>query len=66
MVVVDVVVIVVVVVVDLFFVYFGRGMGEGANYRRGSRNFSGRGVEEENFETKMFVDTLINACTHKN
>ena len=25
-----------------------------------------RGVEEENFERKMFVDTRINACTHKN
>ena len=24
------------------------------------------GVEEENFERKMFVDTRINACTHKN
>ena len=23
-------------------------------------------VEEENFERKMFVDTRINACTHKN
>ena len=35
-------------------------------YRRGSRNFSkGRGVEEENFERKMFVVTYINACTHK-
>ena len=26
----------------------------------------GGGVEEENFERKMFVDTRINACTHKN
>ena len=26
----------------------------------------GGGVEEENFERKMFVDTLINACTRKN
>ena len=25
-----------------------------------------RGVEEENFERKMFVDTRINSCTHKN
>ena len=25
-----------------------------------------RGVEEENFERKMFADTRINACTHKN
>ena len=25
----------------------------------------GGGVEEENFERKMFVDTPINACTHK-
>ena len=31
--------------------------------RRGSRNFSK--VEEETFERKMFVDTRINACTHK-
>ena len=28
--------------------------------------FKGWGVEEENFERKMFVDTCINACTHKN
>ena len=34
--------------------------------RRGSRNFSkGGGIEEEIFERKMFVDTRINACTHK-
>ena len=26
----------------------------------------GGGVEEENFERKMFVDTRINVCTHKN
>ena len=26
----------------------------------------GGGVEGENFERKMFVDTCINACTHKN
>ena len=25
-----------------------------------------RGVGEENFERKIFVDTRINACTHKN
>ena len=25
-----------------------------------------KGVEEENFERKMFVDKRINACTHKN
>ena len=25
-----------------------------------------RGVEGENFERKMFVDTRIKACTHKN
>ena len=25
-----------------------------------------RGVEEKNIERKMFVDTRINACTHKN
>ena len=25
-----------------------------------------RGIEEENFERKMSVDTRINACTHKN
>ena len=24
------------------------------------------GIEEENFERKMFVDTRINACTNKN
>ena len=36
--------------------------------RRGSRFFSkgGGGVEEEIFERKMFVDTRINVCTHKN
>ena len=28
--------------------------------------FEGGGVEEENFERKMLVDTRINACTHKN
>ena len=28
--------------------------------------FQRGGVEEENFERKMFVDTRINACTHKN
>ena len=33
--------------------------------RRGSRNFSRGGGEEENVERKMFVDTRINACTHK-
>ena len=26
----------------------------------------GGGFEEENFERKMFVDTRMNACTHKN
>ena len=26
----------------------------------------GGGVEEENFERKMYVDTRSNACTHKN
>ena len=26
----------------------------------------GGGVEGENVERKMFVDTCINACTHKN
>ena len=26
----------------------------------------GGGVEGENFERKMVVDTCINACTHKN
>ena len=26
----------------------------------------GEGVEEENFERKMFVGICINACTHKN
>ena len=31
--------------------------------RRGSRNFSKGGIEVENFERKMFVDTRINACT---
>ena len=25
-----------------------------------------RGIEEENFESKMFADTRINAYTHKN
>ena len=35
--------------------------------RRGSRNFS-KGGGEENFERKMFVDTrtYINVCTHTN
>ena len=33
--------------------------------RRGSRNFSKGGGEEENVERKMFVDTRINACKHK-
>ena len=28
--------------------------------------FQRGGVEEENFEREMFVDTRINACTHKN
>ena len=26
--------------------------------------FQGGGVEEENFERKMIVDTYINMCTH--
>ena len=28
--------------------------------------FKGGGVEKENFERKMFIDTRINTCTHKN
>ena len=28
--------------------------------------FKGGWIEEENFERKMYVDTRINACTHKN
>ena len=28
--------------------------------------FQREGVEEENFGRKLFVDTRINACTHKN
>ena len=28
--------------------------------------FQRGGGEEENFERKMFVDTRINVCTHKN
>ena len=28
--------------------------------------FQKEGVEEKNFERRMFVDTRINACTHKN
>ena len=28
--------------------------------------FQRGGGDEENFERKMFVDTRINACTHKN
>ena len=36
-------------------------------YRAGAdpENFQ-KGVEEENFKRKMFVDTRINACTHEN
>ena len=30
------------------------------------QKFFKEGVEEENFERKMFVYTCINACTHKN
>ena len=42
-------------------------MANKTGFRRGSINFSkGGGVEEENFERKMFFDTRINACTHKN
>ena len=31
-----------------------------------SKNFQGGGGIEEKFIKKMFVDTRINACTHKN
>ena len=42
-------------------------MANKTGFGRGSRNFSkGGGVEDEKFERKMFVDTRINACTHKN
>ena len=30
------------------------------------QKFFKRGVEEDNLERKMFVDTRINACTYKN
>ena len=35
------------------------------NSRLSQKFFKG-GVEEENFERIMFVDTCLNACTHKN
>ena len=39
---------------------------EGFTRQARIQKFFKGGIEEENFERKMFVDTRINACTHKN
>ena len=44
---------------DLFCYHFYQ-------YQARIQNFFKGEVEEENFERKIFVDTRINACTHKN
>ena len=53
-------------IVDFYLFHDGAVDIQEVSVRRQSRNFSKGGVEEKNFERKMFVDTRINACTHKN